>query len=155
MTKRLLFLLYILFSTWFCVGFSAQNKVDFHRLSTHDGLSNSQVNCIFKDSRGYLWFGTQSGLNRFDGFRFKTYLSKNNDSKSLPNNVVEEIQEDVDGHLWLRTPLGYSVYRSDKETFGPVSAAWMRAKGMQRSEERRVGKECRSRWSPYHSKKKR
>ncbi|HEY9542803.1 hybrid sensor histidine kinase/response regulator transcription factor [Prevotella sp.] len=130
MIKRLLTTLYILFQTLLCVGLSAQTKVDFHRLSTHDGLSNSQVNCIFKDSRGFLWFGTQSGLNRFDGFRFKTYLCKNNDPKSLPNNVVEEIQEDVDGNLWLRTPLGYAVFTPKAEVFAPVSASWMRSRGM-------------------------
>ncbi len=49
-------------------------NVEFSSLTNHDGLTNSQVGAILKDTRGYIWFGTQSGLCRFDGFRMKTFL---------------------------------------------------------------------------------
>ena len=45
----------------------------FRRLDTQNGLSSSQINCIFKDSRGYVWIGTPYGLNRYDGYRVRTF----------------------------------------------------------------------------------
>ena len=45
----------------------------FRHLDTRDGLSNSQINCMFRDSRGFVWLGTPYGLNRYDGYRFKTF----------------------------------------------------------------------------------
>lgn len=53
---------------------SQQLNLEFNTLTNRDGLSNGQVNCILQDNRGYMWFGTQSGLNRYDGFRFRTSL---------------------------------------------------------------------------------
>ena len=52
----------------------------FRRLDTREGLSNSTVNCIFRDSQGYVWFGTSYGLNRYDGYRFRTYYSYDRDT---------------------------------------------------------------------------
>lgn len=72
--KRLLIVLVILISNISCFNLKAQNNVSFHRIGTREGLSNSQVNCVFKDSKGYIWFGTQSGLDRFDGFQIQEFL---------------------------------------------------------------------------------
>ena len=55
----------------------------FRRLDTRDGLSNSQVNCVFRDGRGYLWMGTAYGLNRYDGYRVKNYYSNRLDTTSM------------------------------------------------------------------------
>ena len=131
MKRRQFTFLYLLFHAVVCMALPVQNKVAFHRLGTHDGLSNGQVNCILKDRTGYLWFGTQSGLNRFDSFRFKTFLSKANDRTSLPNNLVEEIQEDAAGNLWIRTVIGYCIYSSQTETFDTALPDWMKKHGMQ------------------------
>ena len=54
-------------------AWAAYENVEFSSLTNHDGLTNSQVGAILKDTRGYIWFGTQSGLCRFDGFRMKTF----------------------------------------------------------------------------------
>jgi signal transduction histidine kinase/ligand-binding sensor domain-containing protein/DNA-binding response OmpR family regulator len=128
--KRLLIVLVILISAIPCLNLKAQSKVSFHRLGTHEGLSNSQVNCVFKDSKGYIWFGTQSGLDRFDGFRFKNFFYKYGDDLSLPNNAVDRIQEDAVGNLWIHTAVGYCVYISDTENFNPSSNKLMQAMGM-------------------------
>ena len=97
--------------------FGLPANIDFHSLSTSDGLSNGQVNDIYRDTRGYIWFGTQSGLSRYDGFRFKVFYFDGLNKYSLPNNCVEGIQEDGDGKLWVHTSSGYCIYDPLTERF--------------------------------------
>ena len=84
--------------------------VKFRRLDTSEGLSSSQVNSILRDERGYVWFGTSYGLNRYDGYRIRTYFSYDKDTTSLRNNRIDEIQEGFKGRLWLKQGMGYSMY---------------------------------------------
>ena len=84
--------------------------VKFRRLDTREGLSSSQVNSILRDERGYVWFGTSYGLNRYDGYRIRTYFSYDKDTTSLRNNRIDEIQEGFKGRLWLKQGMGYSMY---------------------------------------------
>lgn len=107
-----------------CLSAAAQNYM-FKHLEVKDGLSNNQVNTIYKDSRGFMWFGTASGLNRYDGYEFKIYRNQNNDAKSLPDNYIENIQEDVSGNLWIRTSAGYVLYNSLTDTFDRDVEKWM------------------------------
>ncbi|MEL6615828.1 MAG: two-component regulator propeller domain-containing protein, partial [Bacteroidota bacterium] len=67
-------------------GAAAQPTARFDRLGTDDGLSQSIVNTIAQDRQGYLWFGTEDGLNRYDGTRFATYRYVPDDSTALPGN---------------------------------------------------------------------
>lgn len=90
---------------------------NFTRLDNTNGLSNNQIESIFKDSRGFMWFGTNFGLNRFDGYQFKVYKSDKNDSTTLLINSVPEIQEDVNGDLWLKGNPEYVVYDIRTEKF--------------------------------------
>lgn len=90
---------------------------NFTRLDNTHGLSNNQIESIFKDSRGFMWFGTNYGLNRYDGYQFKVYKTEKNDSTSLSFNSISEIQEDVIGNLWLRGTPGYTVYDVRTERF--------------------------------------
>lgn len=98
----------------------------FRHLEVKDGLTNSQVNAIYKDSRGLMWFGTASGLNRFDGYDFKTYTSRPGDSTSLPDNFIETLQEDGHGNLWVRTGMGYAAFDRTTERFNRNMAAVFR-----------------------------
>ncbi len=107
-----------------CLSAAAQSYM-FKHLEVKDGLSNNQVNAIYKDSRGFMWFGTASGLNRYDGYEFKIYRNQNNDTKSLPDNYVQEIQEDASGNLWIRTSVGYVFYNSLTDTFDRDVEKWM------------------------------
>jgi signal transduction histidine kinase/ligand-binding sensor domain-containing protein/DNA-binding response OmpR family regulator len=98
----------------------------FKHLEVSDGLSNNQINAILKDSEGYLWFGTASGLVRYDGYQFKTFRSHDNDPTSLPDNYIVRITEDGQGHLWMRTGEGnYTLYDSRTESFTHDMRAWM------------------------------
>ena len=97
-----------------CLAVSAGTSVipdmKFRRLDTRDGLSNSTINCLYQDSKGYIWIGTSYGLNRYDGYRFRTYYSDPNDTTTLRSNYVDQIFEDAAGRLWLRQGMNYSLF---------------------------------------------
>ena len=57
-----------------------QRTLDFTHFGAEEGLSQGTIYCIFQDSRGYLWFGTQYGLNRYDGYSYKVYINDPKDS---------------------------------------------------------------------------
>ena len=89
----------------------------FKTLEAKDGLTSSQVNCILKDGRGYMWFGTPAGLYRYDGYTFKNFQSDSQDGSSLPDSYINSIQEALDGTLWIHTSAGYCVYHPQSESF--------------------------------------
>ena len=89
----------------------------FKTLDAKDGLTSSQVNCILKDGRGYMWFGTSAGLYRYDGYTFKEFQCNSQDGSSLPDSYITSIQEALDGNLWIGTAMGYCVYKPQTETF--------------------------------------
>ena len=66
----------------------------FRRLDTRDGLSNTQENCIYRDSRGMVWIGTPFGLNRYDGYRVRVYYSLQRDTTTMPYNLVRLMNGD-------------------------------------------------------------
>ena len=81
-------------------------------VSSINGLSHSHVKTIFKDSRGFLWFGTFDGLNRFDGYSCKRYLYDKSGSSQYQNKIVYSILEDGEGFLWIAAS-GTEVLRFD------------------------------------------
>ena len=89
----------------------------FKTLDAKDGLTSSQVNCILKDGRGYMWFGTSAGLYRYDGYTFKVFQCDSQDGSSLPDSYITSLQESLDGNLWVGTAMGYCVYKPQTETF--------------------------------------
>ena len=97
-----------------CLTASAATAVipdmKFRHLDARDGLSNSQINYLFQDSRGFIWIGTSYGLNRYDGYRFRTFYSDPNDTTTLRNNYIDQIWEDGEGKLWLKQGMNYSVF---------------------------------------------
>ena len=102
----------------------------FRRLNTREGLSNSMVNCIFRDSQGYVWFGTGYGLNRYDGYRIRTYFSYDKDTTTLRNNRVDEIQEAYGGRLWLKQGMNYTLYDPVTEKVDRTPGRWLASQGI-------------------------
>lgn len=97
---------------------SLAQSFDFARLDNTDGLSNNQIDGIFKDSRGFMWFATNSGLNRFDGNNFKVYKHQNNEPASIPYGRISKICEDFKGNLWMSlNEISYMVYNYEKDRF--------------------------------------
>jgi ligand-binding sensor domain-containing protein/signal transduction histidine kinase len=78
----------------------------FTHLTTSDGLSQGYVTAILQDHRGFMWFGTQDGLNRYDGNTFVTYKNKADAPESLSSNSIKSLIEDDQGHLWIATYTG-------------------------------------------------
>ncbi|MDA3893194.1 MAG: triple tyrosine motif-containing protein [Salinivirgaceae bacterium] len=76
--------------------------IQFSYLSRQDGLSDNNVECIFKDAEGFLWFGTRNGLCRYDGYEIKTYR-KGDNSTDLSGNRILSINQDKSGYLWVGT----------------------------------------------------
>ncbi len=102
-------------------GFGQEASIPFTHLSSADGLSQNSINCLVKDRYGYMWFGTQDGLNRYDGYRFIVYRHKLKDAASLPSNNITALFEDRSGNLWIGTdPGGLSVYNRKNNSFTNV-----------------------------------
>lgn len=95
---------------------SAQQNPQFHfeNYGTQDGLPSPEIHCALEDSSGYMWFGTDSGAARFDGYTFETFGTK----EGLGSPVVLEIYEDKKGRIWLSTMTGH-VYIWDAGVIKP------------------------------------
>ncbi len=101
-----------------CITIHAQRKTyQFMRLDVRQGLSHNQVNTIFKDGTGFLWFGTMSGLNRYDGYDFKVFRNDLNDSTSLSDNYISNIFELPGNKMWIVTRNGNNIYDPSTESF--------------------------------------
>jgi signal transduction histidine kinase/DNA-binding response OmpR family regulator/streptogramin lyase len=99
---------------------NAQNSTWTH-YSTDDGLTENSILSMYQDKQGFMWFGSFSGLNRFDGYKFKTYKALAGDKNGLKSDKIEYITEDNYGFIWIRTNEGV-VYRLDKrnDKFQPI-----------------------------------
>ncbi len=92
--------------------------IQFEHVSVEQGLSQSSVNCITQDTRGFLWFGTDDGLNRYDGYNFVVFRHDPADAFSLGNNRVLALFEDRNGVLWVGTAGGgLNRYDRDRNRF--------------------------------------
>ncbi len=106
----------LFFSTCFTLlGQSTDVKVK--QFDVEDGLSESNINCMIQDSRGYIWIGTNDGLNRFDGHSFYVFRNKISDSASICDNLIRSICEDKKGNVWIATSNGLSMFDRSKGAF--------------------------------------
>lgn len=95
--------------------FSQSNSIVFSHVDVNDGLSDNWVKCVYRDSRGFIWFGTNSGLDRYDGYKFEIFKHNASDSTSIADNAINVISEDKEGNLWVGTRGGISIL--DNETY--------------------------------------
>ncbi len=78
----------------------------FDHITLEDGLSQATVTDVLQDSQGFLWIGTESGLNRYDGYRIETYSRERGNPDALASDFIWEIAEDADGDVWITTDGG-------------------------------------------------
>jgi len=90
---------------------------DFRYYQVENGLSNNATICCLQDKKGFLWFGTKDGLNRFDGYTFKIFRNTRGDSGSIGNNFIHGLYEDRNGILWVGTENGVYQYNAGTENF--------------------------------------
>ena len=103
-----------------CTNLSAQisnNDIEFEHITIKEGLSHTKIFCIFQDSDGFMWFGTDDGLNRYDGYEFKIFYHNKKDSTSILSNRIRSIIEDESGDIWIGTGRGLNKYNKDTENF--------------------------------------
>ena len=94
------------------------NRLEFANITRQQGLSNADINAIVQDKDGFIWFGTEYGLNRYDGYQIKVYRNIPGDSTSLPDNSINCLYVDREGILWIGTTRGgLSRYKKDSNSF--------------------------------------
>lgn len=109
---------FILFLICLSAELPAQNlDLHFVNFGSKDGLSSSTVHAVLKDKYGFMWFGTDDGLNKFDGLHFTVYSHNVNDSTSLLSSRIQALYEDRDGRLWIGTSSALSLYDRKKNAF--------------------------------------
>ncbi len=94
-----------------------KGPVAFEHVSLEQGLSQSSVSCIIQDRRGFMWFGTADGLNRYDGYEFRVYRSDPDQPNSLSDHFINSICEDSGGAIWIGTQNGLNRFDPEREEF--------------------------------------
>jgi len=111
------------FLLWHTSVYGQGGSVKFSSLTINDGLSQSDVKSILKDRQGFMWFSTDDGLNRYDGYNFTVYRHDPKNKKSLPTNNTTALFEDKAGNLWVGTSgRGLSLYNRDSDSFTTYSS---------------------------------
>lgn len=103
MYKRLYCIPLILF---FLQAVAQQPYLYFNKITTQNGLSHNKVNCIMQDKRGFMWIGTDDGLNRYDGHYFTVFRHLPNNASTISGNIVTDLLEDNEGIIWIATADG-------------------------------------------------
>ena len=96
-------------------------NIRFQQISIEAGLSQSSIDCLLLDSRGFMWFGTQDGLNRYDGYHFEIYKHDPADPDTLSNSYILSIYEDSSGTIWIGTESGLNSYQRSTNGFSRYS----------------------------------
>lgn len=89
----------------------------FEHISTNQGLSQSTVSAIIQDSKGFMWFGTGDGLNKYDGYKFTEYKQDFSNTNSISNNYINALYEDSQGFIWIGTDNGLNKYDRVRDIF--------------------------------------
>lgn len=117
--KPIIFLFLFVFIT--IEAISQSQKINFKSYTINDGLSQNAVMCLLQDHFGFIWIGTEDGLNKFDGNEFISYRHDNTDSTSISNNQINALYEDIDGKIWIATAKGLNIFDRKKEKFQKIT----------------------------------
>lgn len=113
------FLICLLFSLlhFTLVSYAQYESIKFEQVQANQEIS-SNVICILQDRRGFMWFGTRDGLNRYDGYNLTVYKHNDRDTQSISHNAVTDLIEDEQGNLWMATwDGGLNMYDRNKDSF--------------------------------------
>jgi signal transduction histidine kinase/ligand-binding sensor domain-containing protein/DNA-binding response OmpR family regulator len=109
----------LLFTLLFASGAHAQ-QLNFDQFTTEQGLSQNHIGSILMDKRGFMWFGSDDGLNRFDSYTFTHYKHEKGNPNSIDDSYIQDILEDKDGDLWVATSSGLNKFDRDNDRFDHV-----------------------------------
>ncbi|WP_031453605.1 hybrid sensor histidine kinase/response regulator [Flavobacterium chungangense] len=109
---------FLLLVTLFIFYYSHSQNIKFTHYNDNNGLSHNSVRHIVQDKKGFLWFGTFFGLNRFDGYQFKTYMSSSPGNNKLYNDDITALElDEASNHLWIGTRKGLTLFKMDTHVF--------------------------------------
>ncbi|HTJ47838.1 MAG TPA: two-component regulator propeller domain-containing protein [Cyclobacteriaceae bacterium] len=124
---RLIRTFLVFFIVLFCKSLFAQPEYyKFAHLDINGGLSHNQVRCFLKDQKGFLWIGTEVGLNRFDGYTVRKYFNDSQDSTSIRNNSIQSLFELPEGQMGVLTVDGLSIYDPMHDSFLNGSTSYLK-----------------------------
>ena len=114
--KRLIIKLFLSLCLWAVLPVCAQDAVHyyFRTMDIRNGLSQNTVYQILQDRKGFMWFGTKDGLNRYDGLSFRIYKKENS---GLGKNFITALYEDCRGNIWIGTDGGVFIYDPVLDSF--------------------------------------
>jgi signal transduction histidine kinase/ligand-binding sensor domain-containing protein len=122
---------YLLFVSWlsvswlFCISQKIQAQdydLAYQHITTENGLSNNFATTIIQDKKGFIWIGTQEGLNKYDGYSFKIYKANSEKEYHLNNNHITFLAEDITGNsMWIGTAIGLSKLNTQVDTIENIS----------------------------------
>ncbi len=114
--------------------YAQTNDYVFSRLDFTNGLANNHVTSIYKDSRGFMWFGTVAGLNRYDGYQFRLFRHDQRDTGSIVDNYIEQMFEGPGGRLWVEIRAGqFNIFDFGKDRFDRDYASYLRSLSLPQS----------------------
>ncbi|MFP9114411.1 two-component regulator propeller domain-containing protein [Flavobacterium sp. RHBU_3] len=108
-------------AVWLVFAITYAQNISFKHLQVEDGLSHNSVICMLQDSKGFMWFGTKDGLNRYDGYTFKTFQHVPGDTSGIGSNFIRCLYEFKD-YLWVGTDTGLFRYDEKTESFNLIEA---------------------------------
>jgi signal transduction histidine kinase/ligand-binding sensor domain-containing protein/DNA-binding response OmpR family regulator len=138
-----LVLVLFLISCGFYTSLAQSNKYQFSHLDITNGLSRNQVNCIYKDSKGFMWFGTMAGLNRYDGYTFKVFKHIANNKSSINDDYIQSIYEGPNQNLWITTRNGPCIYNLATEQFKSDLSPWLKSLNLPGSDFTKIKKDSK------------
>lgn len=111
------FITFFLISLYGHSQFPERNSYNFERISIQEGLSHVTVNTVYQDKKGFMWFGTVRGLNRYDGYNFRVYRNATKDSSTLISDYIHCIIEDENDDMWVGDAGGLNLYNREQDNF--------------------------------------
>ncbi|MCD8262371.1 MAG: hypothetical protein LUD15_13575 [Bacteroides sp.] len=113
-------IIYTFFGILSCLSLLPVYSQSGKHYTTDKDFSNSLVNKVYQDKKGFIWIATENGLNRYDGLRFSIYRNTPGDTTSLKNNYVRTLFEDNQGHFWIGCINGLQLYDRATDTFREI-----------------------------------
>ncbi|HWB94176.1 MAG TPA: two-component regulator propeller domain-containing protein [Puia sp.] len=103
----------------------------FAHVDVTSGLSNNHITAIYKDTKGFMWFGTVSGVNRYDGYQTRVFKHDARDPHSIADNYIEQIFEGPGGRMWVESRKGrFNIYDASLDRFDPNYSDYLRKLGL-------------------------
>ena len=103
-------------------NYTSPDNLSFKHLDTRQGLSQSSVIAILQDSKGYIWFGTRDGLNKFDGTKFTKFRHNSEDETSISHSWITCIFEDRNKNIWVGTKNGLNLFNPKLNNFKQIKS---------------------------------